>query len=208
MPSFVTHLESAIDGTRLPHDRIQTMHKDRPLWVRYDLDAVCRAVDPRKIAARPPTLWRYRELLPLADGAEAVTLGEGMSPLLPAPRLGKTLGLSSLWVKDESQLPTGSFKSRGLSMAVTMPNTSAAKKRVRADRKLHQQNVQRKSELKTLIRKFESLVKAKRPDEARKTFTLLNKRLDQARSKGLLHRNTASRRKSTFARALTKLSAS
>lgn len=120
MPSFVSHLEAAIDGTKLPHDRIQTMHEGRPLWVRYDLDAVGRAVDPRRIAARPPTLWRYRELLPLPAEEEPVTLGEGMSPLLPARRLGKMLGLENLWIKDESQLPTGSFKSRGLAMAVSM----------------------------------------------------------------------------------------
>ena len=120
MSCFVTHLESAIDGTRLPHDRIQTVHEGRPLWVRYDLDAVGRAVDPETIAGREPTLWRYRELLPLPDGAEAVTLGEGMTPLLCAPRLGAALGLDDLRIKDESQLPTGSFKSRGLSMAVTM----------------------------------------------------------------------------------------
>ena len=118
--TFVTHLESAIDGTHLPHDVIQTVHKDRPLWVRYDLAAVRRATDPQQIAHRPPTLWRYHELLPLPEGAQPVTLGEGMSPLLPAPRLGKEIGLRDLWVKDESQLPTGSFKSRGLSMAVTM----------------------------------------------------------------------------------------
>ncbi|MCH7595656.1 MAG: threonine synthase [Planctomycetes bacterium] len=120
MSCFVTHLESAIDGTRLPHDRIQTVHEGRPLWVRYDLEAVGRAVDPETIAGREPTLWRYRELLPLPDGAEAVTLGEGMTPLLCAPRLGAALGLDDLRIKDESQLPTGSFKSRGLSMAVTM----------------------------------------------------------------------------------------
>ena len=77
MPSFVTHLEAAIDGTRLPHDVIQTMHKDRPLWVRYDLDAVRRVVDPQQIAMRPPTLWRYRELLPQPDDLKPVTLGEG-----------------------------------------------------------------------------------------------------------------------------------
>ncbi len=120
MSSFVTHLESAIDGTHLRHDVIQTLHQDRPLWVRYDLDAVGRATDPKQIARRPPTLWRYRELLPLPDGEQPVTLGEGMSPLLPAKRLGEAIGLRDLWVKDEAQLPTGSFKSRGLCLAVTM----------------------------------------------------------------------------------------
>ncbi|MDO8631169.1 MAG: pyridoxal-phosphate dependent enzyme, partial [Phycisphaerales bacterium] len=120
MTYFVTHLEAAIDGTRLPADRIQTLHAGRPLWVRYDFDAVRRSVMPENIARRPPTLWRYRELLPLPDGAEPVTLGEGMTPVLAAPRLGALLGLDDLWIKDESQLPTGSFKSRGLAMAVTM----------------------------------------------------------------------------------------
>ena len=120
MTSFVTHLESAIDGTRLAHDRLQTLHNDRPLWVRYDLDAVRSAVSPDDIATRPPTIWRYRELLPLPDDVEPVTLGEGMSPLLRTPRLGAIVGLSDLWIKDEAQLPTGSFKSRGMAMAVSM----------------------------------------------------------------------------------------
>ncbi len=117
---YVTHLESALDGTRLPADAVQTVHQGRPLWVRYDLDRVRAAVKPADIAARPPLLWRYRELLPLPFDEEPVTLGEGMTPLLPCPRLGRELGLSRLFVKDESQLPTGSFKSRGMTAAVSM----------------------------------------------------------------------------------------
>ncbi len=117
--SYVTHLEAAIDGTVLPADRIQTTHEGRPLWVRYDLDAVRDAVARDDLARRAPTLWRYRELLPVADDANIVTLGEGMSPLLPCPRLGAALGLNRLFIKDESQLPTGSFKARGLCMAVS-----------------------------------------------------------------------------------------
>ncbi len=120
MSSFVTHLEAAIDGTHLPADRVQTLHKDRPLWVRYDLDAMGRALSKEMLRDRPPTLWRYRELLPVADDAAITSLGEGMSPLLPAARLGQRLGTSNLWIKDESQLPTGSFKSRGLTMAISM----------------------------------------------------------------------------------------
>ncbi len=120
MPSFVTHLQSAIDGTILPADRPQTLHAGRPLWVRYDLPAIKQAVNRDDLIRRPPTLWRYRELLPPTDDAHIVSLGEGMSPLLPCPRLGRELGLNDLWIKDESQLPTGSFKSRGLCMAVTM----------------------------------------------------------------------------------------
>jgi threonine synthase len=119
MPSFVTHLEAAIDGTRLPHDRIQTLHEGRPLWVRYDLEAVRRALSRDELVHRPPTLWRYRELLPVEDDANVVTLGEGMSPLFPAPRLGAELGLERLWIKDESALPTGSFKARGLALAIS-----------------------------------------------------------------------------------------
>ncbi len=88
--------------------------------MRYHLDRVRDAVTPADIAKRPPSLWRYRELLPLPLDEEPVTLGEGMTPLLPCPRLGKQLGLSQLFVKDESQLPTGSFKSRGMTAAVSM----------------------------------------------------------------------------------------
>ncbi len=120
MNSYVTHLESALDGTRFASGAVHSTHQGRPLWVRYDLAAVRAAVDPAAIAARPPSLWRYRELLPLPAGAEPVTLGEGLTPLLPCPRLGESLGLRRLFLKDESQLPTGSFKSRGMAVAVSM----------------------------------------------------------------------------------------
>jgi len=120
MSSFVTHLESALDGTHLPADRPQTLHRDRPLWVRYDLDAVGRAFDKRLLAGREPSLWRYRELLPYAEPAAVVSLGETISPLVACPRLGARFGMSNLLVKDESRLPTGSFKSRGMALAVTM----------------------------------------------------------------------------------------
>jgi threonine synthase len=117
---FVTHLESALDGTRYEAGRVWTVHEGRPLWVRYDLPAVGRALRPANLVGRVNSLWRYRELLPLLPGAEPVTLGEGMSPLLPCPRLGSTLGVPRLAIKDESQLPTGSFKSRGMTTAVSM----------------------------------------------------------------------------------------
>jgi threonine synthase len=120
MTSFVTHLESAIDGTRLDASVPQTLHAGRPLWVRYDLAAVGRALTPDRLRDRPPTLWRYRELLPVADNDAIVTLGEPMTPLLPCPRLGAALGLQNLLVKDESLLPTGSFKSRGQTVAISM----------------------------------------------------------------------------------------
>ena len=76
MSCFVTHLESAIDGTQVPADRVQTLHKDRPLWVRYDLDAVGKAVSSDELPSRPPTMWRYRELLPYADAERIVSLHE------------------------------------------------------------------------------------------------------------------------------------
>jgi threonine synthase len=117
---FVTCLESALDGTRFEFGRVWTVHQGRPLWVRYDLTAVQRAVRPIDFTARVNSLWRYRELLPVPADAAPVTLGEGMSPLLPCPRLGPALGVPRLTVKDESQLPTGSFKSRGMTAAVSM----------------------------------------------------------------------------------------
>jgi threonine synthase len=117
---FVTHLESAIDGTRFEANRAWTVHQGRPLWVRYDLAAVKKAVGREVLATRVKSMWRYQELLPLPSGAERVTLGEGLTPILPCPRLGKELGASRLSIKDESQLPTGSFKSRGMAAAVSM----------------------------------------------------------------------------------------
>jgi threonine synthase len=117
---YVTHLESALDGTRFEPGRPHTTHQGRPLWVRYDLAKVRQALTPAVLVSRPPSLWRYRELLPLPEDQEPVTLGEGMTPLLPCPRLGRELGLSRLFIKDESQLPTASFKSRGMTVAVSM----------------------------------------------------------------------------------------
>src|SRR5262245_15405600 len=118
--NFVTHLESALDGTRFEKGKLWSMHEGRPLWVCYDLKAIAAAVTPAEFATRPPSLWRYRELLPLPTKADAVTLGEGMTPLLNCSRLGSELGLERLLIKDESQLPTGSFKSRGMALAVSM----------------------------------------------------------------------------------------
>jgi threonine synthase len=118
--SFVTHLEGAIDGTRLQARQPQTLHEGRPIWVRYDLNAIRRAVDRDRLAARETSLWRYRELLPAEPGSAIVSLGEGMTPLLACERLGAKLGLGDLWIKDESQMPTGSFKDRGQTVAITM----------------------------------------------------------------------------------------
>jgi threonine synthase len=117
---FVTHLESAIDGSRFAPGQTHTTHQGRPLWVRYDLSAVRTKIKPTDLIGRPRSLWRYRELLPLPADASPVTLGEDWTPLLPCPRLGRELGLPRLFIKDESQLPTGTFKSRGMAVAVSM----------------------------------------------------------------------------------------
>lgn len=117
---FVTHLEGAIDGASLPADVEQTTHKDRPLWVRYDLDAVGRSVRPAALADRPSTMWRYRELLPFPLNREPISLHETMTPTVPAPILAARFGLRDVWIKDESRLPTGSFKARGMAVAVNM----------------------------------------------------------------------------------------
>jgi len=121
--SFVTHLQSAIDGTELPARTLQTVHAGRPLWVRYDLTAAGLNVTREEIARREPTLWRYRELLPVESDADVVSLGETCTPLLECPRLAAAAGMSAggrLLVKDESRLPTGSFKARGMAVAVSM----------------------------------------------------------------------------------------
>ena len=121
MSSFCTHLECTRCARPFSHRELQTVCPDclRPLYARYDLEAVAKAVSRDDLARRPPHLWRYRELLPVEDEARIVTFGEGMSPLLPCGRLGAELGLRSLLVKDEGQLPTGSFKARGMALAVT-----------------------------------------------------------------------------------------
>lgn len=120
MPSFVSHLEGAIDDERLEARQIHTLHNGRPIWVRYDLDRVRASVSRSDISSRRPDMWRYRELLPVEEISDIVSLGEGMTPLLETQRLGRRLGLTDLWIKDESQLPTGSFKARGIAAAVTM----------------------------------------------------------------------------------------
>jgi threonine synthase len=89
-----------------------------PLLARYDLNAA-RAWKRDSLIGREPTMWRYRELLPLLPGDEPVTLGEGFTPLIHAERIGKALGLNRLYVKDESLNPTNSFKARGLSAAIS-----------------------------------------------------------------------------------------
>jgi len=118
LPTFVTHLECSLTGEHFPADTVQTLSKaGRPLLVRYDLDGICRAFPREALATRPQTLWRYRELLPVRRAVDVISLGEVVTPLIPLPRLA---GRREILVKDEGRLPTGSFKARGLALAVSM----------------------------------------------------------------------------------------
>jgi threonine synthase len=127
--SFVSHVECTVCDHRHDAKRQLTVCQrcGQMLAVRYDLARVSRAVDKAALRARPAGMYRFRELTPLDDGEEPVTLGEGGTPLLPLPRLAADLGLRHLWGKDEGQNPTGSFKARGLGMAITRARTLGAR---------------------------------------------------------------------------------
>ena len=129
--SFVSHVECTVCGRRHEAGRILTVCEGagcgQMLAVRYDLRRVAASLDKDALRRRPPGMYRFSELTPLADGEEPVTLGEGATPLLPLPRLAEHLGLRRLWAKDEGQNPTGSFKARGLGMAVTKARTLGVK---------------------------------------------------------------------------------
>jgi threonine synthase len=123
----LTHLECTKCGQRHEPRRVLNLCGcGGPLFARYDLEHAQRELRPGHLALREPTLWRYREVLPLDDRDERVTLGEGFTPLLPVPHLGTRVGLPRLLVKDESWNPTGSFKARGLSVAVSMAKALGA----------------------------------------------------------------------------------
>jgi threonine synthase len=120
-PTFVTHLECAMTGEHYAADEVHNLSRaGKPLLVRYDLAGVKKALNKDSLARRAPDLWRYRELLPVRRVADIVSLGEAMTPLLPLPKLAQKLGGGEILVKDEGRLPTGSFKARGLVMAVSM----------------------------------------------------------------------------------------
>jgi threonine synthase len=125
--SYISHLEGAIDGTLLPAGTIRTTHEGRPILVRYDLGRVAEAVTRDDLRDRPQSMWRYRELLPVDDDEHIVSLGETVTPLMECPRLGAKIGASNLLIKDESRLPTGSFKARGMAMAVSMAHQFGVK---------------------------------------------------------------------------------
>ncbi len=116
--SYLTHLETSA-GKRLAADTPRNAAPGETLYARYDLDRIRREVSPRDIAQGPASLWRYAPLLPVEDPQLAVTLNEGYTPLVPVPRIARALGLSSLAVKDEGRNPSGTFKDRGASVAVS-----------------------------------------------------------------------------------------
>ena len=126
LPTFVTHLECSLTGERYPADQLHGLSKaGKPLLVRYDLDGIRRALPRDALASRPQTLWRYREMLPVRRAENVLSLGEVVTPLIQLPRLASRLAPKGqkpgeILVKDEGRLPTGSFKGRGLVLAVSM----------------------------------------------------------------------------------------
>jgi threonine synthase len=126
--SFVTHLECAMTGERHEADEIHNLSRaGKPLLVRYDLASVRKALSKQALAERAPDLWRYRELLPVRSPEHIISLGEAMTPIVRMPKLSAKLGGGDILVKDEGRLPTGSFKARGLVMAVSMAKSLGIK---------------------------------------------------------------------------------
>jgi len=119
--TFVSHLECGLTGERYEADTVQGLSAaGRPLLVRYDLEAAAEAVSRDEVEARHDDWWKYREILPVRRSEDIVSLGEVFTPLIPIERVAKRLGARIGLVKDEGRLPTGSFKARGLGMAVAM----------------------------------------------------------------------------------------
>jgi threonine synthase len=117
----VTHLECALTGERYDAGKLQGLSDaGKPLLVRYDLDRLRGKITRETFESREPTMWKWSELLPLPEGAAPVSLGEPQTPIIPLPRTAARAGAIDLLVKDEGRLPTGSFKARGLAMAVSM----------------------------------------------------------------------------------------
>ncbi|HKR86008.1 MAG TPA: threonine synthase [Terriglobales bacterium] len=126
----VTHLECALCGLRHEAQRLHNLCTacGKPLLVRYDLERAHVTLTKDSLANRRPDLWRYREVLPVEDDKNIVSLGEGWTPLIHALRLGKRLGIHELYIKDEGQNPTQSFKARGMAAAVSMAKELGATK--------------------------------------------------------------------------------
>ena len=119
--TFVTHLEcSSCHKVQSDRELTNLCECGMPLLVKYDLNRIRRALRREELCLRSASMWRYQELLPGRNAEDIVSLGEGFTPLIRAKRLASRFGLKKLWIKDESVNPTGSFKARGLSVAVTM----------------------------------------------------------------------------------------
>ncbi|MBN2619685.1 threonine synthase, partial [candidate division WOR-3 bacterium] len=121
MKSYVDHLECTKCGNKVEADRLWNLCTfcGKPLVVLYDLKQIRKDINKETFKSRPPTLWRYQELLPIKAPNNILTLGEGFTPLHTASRLGQVLNFQNLFIKDESQNPTGSFKARGMAVAVS-----------------------------------------------------------------------------------------
>ncbi|HWE16153.1 MAG TPA: threonine synthase [Hyphomicrobiaceae bacterium] len=120
-PTFVTHLECSATGEHHAADEVHNLSRaGKPLLVRYDLAGVRNALAKPALGQRPPDFWRYRELLPVRKAQDVVSLGEAITPLIRLPKIAARLGSGEVLVKDEGRLPTGSFKARGLALAVSM----------------------------------------------------------------------------------------
>jgi threonine synthase len=119
--SYLSHLECSECGQTYSAHELHNLCRQcgAPLWARYDLVSARRGLDRDRLAARPASLWRWHELLPIDDLARRIDLGEGGTPLLRIDRLAARLGLREVWLKDEGRNPTGTFKARGMAVAVT-----------------------------------------------------------------------------------------
>src|SRR5882672_2719363 len=128
--NFVTHLECANCGKQYDANKVHNLCTacQRPLWVRYDLDALKKNFTKKALFGRPPTIWRYLEMLPIRYPDKIVSLTETITPILETRRLAARFGLKHLFLKDESRLPTGSFKARGMALAVSMANEFGLRK--------------------------------------------------------------------------------
>ena len=129
MPEYLSHLECSRTGEEYDAMALHNLSKvGAPLLARYDLPAAARVLTKESLKGRRPDMWRYREVLPVADESEIVSLGEGFTPLLSVDRLGEWAGFESLYIKDEGSNPTGSFKARGQSAAVSAARARGATK--------------------------------------------------------------------------------
>jgi threonine synthase len=126
---FMTHLECARTGQRYDADALHNLSEvGAPLLARYDLEKATDALSREQLKDRPANMWRYREVMPISTLEEIVSLCEGFTPIHHTTRLGQWAGFSQLYIKDESLNPTGSFKARGLSAAVTAAKARGATK--------------------------------------------------------------------------------